>query len=859
MKEIKEMKEFLKKYNLLPVFEVVTEGQRAKQPKVKWTEKENRIFDPEKLTKVGYGLPCGKDTGVMVLDIDGDLTMLDKLCEAAGVEKEEIGKTLWVETANGGLHIYFKYREGLNNKTRFFGTCDFKTDGGYVIAPLSFLENKQKKMAQYKPLNYNPIQIIPEKLYNFIKNPQKASYKGLEGGNEVRLEDIEDREDREIKAFDYEKEKEKMRGMREGDGRNVKLNWILYHWAMQEHITEREEILKEAMKINESFKDELDQKEMEKIVNSVYKGVKEKHESVYYNRKGVPISNFIIKPLKYIVCEDNPMFDILEAEVVTNKGAKVRRLYRPNDFDEVRKFNAVTNFLAAKFLGTQKNLQDIKAELYEQVPLILKGILSNGLHKKEGEWVFVDEEGALRSDGTIRKDLVQIPQEGIRSKILEVDPITSEELQTIAPFLLEFNSIEIAASIMGYVGAIFLKERLKQEFNIKFPHLLISGEAGAGKSETVENIIMPMLSYASDKQTANGITTYTAERKISSSNTLPFIINEYKPTQMPQYKVDLISYLLRVAYEDETSIRGRKDLTMQTLKLTAPIILIGELSTTETAVIERSLILTLSIVDSEPHFFEFSNLVSSGVLPQLGRSLLEQALKIEKSELEDLIKEIDKKIEELEKLTRTREEEMIARKTSPRVLNTVRVAALGLYMIKRVFEEKGLNFEMETVYTISDLIKKVYDNVIKENLGGYAKTKTMVGTTLETISKALGRLEIDDNLPMLVLPYKREDKVLLRTSEIFIEAYKFIKNYGIKKTEIMDEKDFKKQVVKTFYCDGEKVRKYTENGEKKSFRGIVIDLQKAEMEGIEVDGIRQFIERLGIRSYLPQAEEVETD
>lgn len=855
MKEIKEMKEFLKKYNLLPVFEVVTEGQRAKQPKVKWTEKENRIFDPEKLTKVGYGLPCGKDTGVMVLDIDGDLTMLDKLCEAAGVEKEEIGKTLWVETANGGLHIYFKYREGLNNKTRFFGTCDFKTDGGYVIAPLSFIENKQKKMAQYKPLNYNPIQIIPEKLYNFIKNPQKASYKGLEGGNEVRLEDIEDRE---IKEFDYEKEKEKMRGMREGDGRNVALNRILFKWAMQEHIEEKEEILKEAREINEEyFKDPLPKAEVEKIVNSVYKGVKEKHESVYYNRKGVPISNFIIKPLKYIVCEDNSMFDILEAEVVTNKGAKVRRLYRPNDFDEVRKFNAVTNFLAAKFLGTQKNLQDIKAELYEQVPLILKGILSNGLHKKEGEWVFVDEEGALTPDGTIRKDLVQIPQEGIRSKILEVKPITSEELQTIAPFLLEFNSIEIAASIMGYVGAIFLKERLKQEFNIKFPHLLISGEAGAGKSETVENIIMPMLSYASDKQTANGITTYTAERKISSSNTLPFIINEYKPTQMPQYKVDLISYLLRVAYEDETSIRGRKDLTIQTLKLTAPIILIGELSTTETAVIERSLILTLSIVDSEPHFFEFSNLVSLGVLPQLGRSLLEQALKIEKSELENLLKEIDKKIEELEELTRTREEEMIARKTSPRVLNTVRVTALGLYMIKRVFEEKGLDFKEETGHDISDLIKKIYDNVIKENLGGFAKTKTMVGTTLETISKALGRLEIDDNLPMLVIPYKTQDKVGLRIDELYIETYKFIKNYGMKKTEIMDEQDFIKQLEKTSYCDGKKVAKFTENGERKSVRCMVIDLLKAEMEGIEVDGIRQFIERLGIRSYLPQAEDEE--
>lgn len=276
MKEIKEMKEFLKKYNLLPVFEVVTEGQRAKQPKVKWTEKENRIFDPEKLTKVGYGLPCGKDTGVMVLDIDGDLTMLDKLCEAAGVEKEEIGKTLWVETANGGLHIYFKYREGLNNKTRFFGTCDFKTDGGYVIAPLSFIENKQKKMAQYKPLNYNPITIIPEKLYNFIKNPRKST---PQGGNKVRLEDLE-----------LEWYKETLRGMREGDGRNVALNRRLYWWAMQKHIEEREEILKEAIEINtEYFADPLPQYEVEKTVNSVYKAIQEKNTA---------ISNFLMKPQK---------------------------------------------------------------------------------------------------------------------------------------------------------------------------------------------------------------------------------------------------------------------------------------------------------------------------------------------------------------------------------------------------------------------------------------------------------------------------------------------------------------------------------------------------------------------------------
>lgn len=110
------MKDFLTKYNLFPVFEIYTRGDKAKKPKVKWSEKENLIYDAENLTKEGYGLVCGEKSGIMVLDIDGDLEMLNRLCQAAEVKKEEIEKTLWIKTANGGYHIYFKYQPGLTNK-----------------------------------------------------------------------------------------------------------------------------------------------------------------------------------------------------------------------------------------------------------------------------------------------------------------------------------------------------------------------------------------------------------------------------------------------------------------------------------------------------------------------------------------------------------------------------------------------------------------------------------------------------------------------------------------------------------------------------------------------------------------------
>ncbi len=68
----------------------------------------------------------------------------------------------------------------------------------------------------------------------------------------------------------------------------------------------------------------------------------------------------------------------------------------------------------------------------------------------------------------------------VDTKIIDVKPISKSDLKIIAPLILNFNSVEVATSIMSYTGASFLKERLKQEFNLKFPQLLIRGGSGTG-------------------------------------------------------------------------------------------------------------------------------------------------------------------------------------------------------------------------------------------------------------------------------------------------------------------------------------------------------------------------------------------
>jgi len=306
----------------------------------------------------------------------------------------------------------------------------------------------------------------------------------------------------------------------------------------------------------------------------------------------------------------------------------------------------------------------------------------------------------------------------VDTKIIDVKPISKSDLKIIAPLILNFNSVEVATSIMSYTGASFLKERLKQEFNLKFPQLLIRGGSGAGKTETVERIIMPLFSYTSPIYSITGTTEYATQILLSSSNTLPVIFDGYYPHEMRRSKIRSVEKYLIASYENWSVERRRG-----TLVLSAPIILMGDFPVKNSEILERSLIVTFTREESYSHSEIFKELVGTNLLPKLGRSLLDQALRIKQAEIEDLLKEINEEVEELtrarnkkiEELTGRRGERIIALEISPRPLNTARIVSLGLCMIKRVFEENELDFEEETNFNISDLIKKIFYNVIKRD------------------------------------------------------------------------------------------------------------------------------------------------
>ena len=85
------------------------------------------------------GIPTGKKSGVVVLDVDMDDGGLDSLAklERTGTP---IPKTARARTGGGGIHVFFRNPRGtkIRNSAGLLGPgLDVRGDGGYVVVPPS--------------------------------------------------------------------------------------------------------------------------------------------------------------------------------------------------------------------------------------------------------------------------------------------------------------------------------------------------------------------------------------------------------------------------------------------------------------------------------------------------------------------------------------------------------------------------------------------------------------------------------------------------------------------------------------------------------------------------------------------------
>ena len=158
----------------------------------------------------------------------------------------------------------------------------------------------------------------------------------------------------------------------------------------------------------------------------------------------------------------------------------------------------------------------------------------------------------------------------------------------ILPNLLKMNTPDVVLPVLGWFFAAPLKPRI-QKLLRHYPMLMVWGTQGSGKSTMMMEVLWPLLGVVSTEPYSATETEFALLKLLSSTNSVPVFIDEYKPYDMQRHRRNTLHRYMRRLYTGEVEERGRADQTLVSYRLAAPLCVAGETRPIEPALVERML------------------------------------------------------------------------------------------------------------------------------------------------------------------------------------------------------------------------------------------------------------------------------
>lgn len=501
------------------------------------------------------------------------------------------------------------------------------------------------------------------------------------------------------------------------------------------------------------------------------------YEGQYFRIKGdnfYPITNFLITPVEMIVSEEETQ---LTADFVTTRNETYRLTLMTTDFANQQKFKNLLNSrtISLAYYGGDGDLELLKSYISELEWVQKTGVKAMGVYSHNGRAVFASADGSVEADGTSVEDIVQLERyRSIESGILGCDPLTADKLKTIGSVILYYNEPAKTVSILAWTAGCFIKQHLRKE-GVKYPHLFLIGEAGSGKSTTLERVILPV--FSTTKVTAaTQVTQFTLMKESASSNIIPLPLDEFKPSKIDRLKIHALYNHFRDSYDGHNGVRGRADQSIVMYQLLAPLVVAGEESADEAAIRERSIELLFSKKDlKKPENKLAFNRVTANAdtLGDLGRTLLNAALKTESKTVKSWYKE---------------GLGLFAKELPSRVISNLACCYAGLKLLESVCASYRLSWDDVFPLKFDPCVRYLEFAAHDYLLDGGMNNRSIVEQTFEIMA----RMQLDPKTDYAL----SDDKAILyiRLNQIYDRYTKYRKDFAIT-GEVLPYGQFKKQLM----------------------------------------------------------------
>ena len=300
--------------------------------------------------------------------------------------------------------------------------------------------------------------------------------------------------------------------------------------------------------------------------------------------------------------------------------------------------------------------------------------------------------------------------------------------------LLNCQSPAYLGKLLGWMMACHYRA-LFHEAHTQFPMLHINGAAGAGKTQMTRLIANLHYYNAEPKMLTPTSTIFAVTQAVSSSSSIPLILDEFKPGEMLPAVYDKFKLMLRDAYNSRTVEKGggtRENSDYRSVhrtQLSAPICFIAEAAESESALMERVVLLTLvkpPVIRAQAYFAKFSAAVSNkemlGILGHYCSAQIVKRMSVKKLEEEFLpiYNETRKELmlQDGEQESLTAEELTKKSGAKERTVYNYAVCKYGLYklesLIRGIYGEKFAPVFQEMQDTMCSTVADIQDQTLPE-------------------------------------------------------------------------------------------------------------------------------------------------